>query len=94
MPNKQSALKELRKSKKRATHNRRILTNVKHIYKECLELVKDNKLEEAKKLAIKFQQAADKAAKRHVISTNKSRRKKSRLMAIIKEAGSPTKKES
>jgi len=86
MPNTKSALKELRKSKKRAVHNHRILTNVKHIYKDCVALIKENKLEEAKKLAIKFQQAADKAAKRHVISINRSRRKKSALSALLNKA--------
>jgi len=93
MPNTKSALKELRKSKKRNDHNHRILTNVKHLYKDCVSLIKDNKLEEAKKLAIKFQQAADKAAKRHVISINRSRRKKSALTELLNKTVNP-KKES
>ena len=93
MPNKKSALKELRKTKKRTIHNRRILTNVKHIYKEAISLIKDKKFEEAKKLIIKFQQAADKAAKRHVISVNKARRKKSTLTKLFNNANQ-TKKES
>ncbi|MFZ6015501.1 MAG: 30S ribosomal protein S20 [Patescibacteria group bacterium] len=83
MANKQSALKELRKTKKRTINNARIKTNVKHLYKECLELLKQGKTEEAKVKAKEFQQASDKAAKRHVISQNRAKRKNSALMLMI-----------
>lgn len=86
MANKKSALKELRKTYKRSEHNLRIKTHVKWLYKNCLEQLKAGKNEEAKESAVKFQQAADKAAKRHVISVNRARRKKASLTKELNKA--------
>jgi len=83
MPNKKSAIKELRKTKKRTANNARIKTNVKHLYKECVDLMSENKTQEAKEIAAQFQQAIDKAAKRRVISTNRARRKKAAISKIL-----------
>ncbi len=83
MPNKPSAEKELRKSKKRAVQNLRLKTHVKTLYKKSLEALNAGKLDEAKKLAAQFQQVVDKAAKRNAVSMNRSRRKKSALAKIL-----------
>ncbi|MFH1078141.1 MAG: 30S ribosomal protein S20 [Patescibacteria group bacterium] len=79
MPNKPSAKKELRKSQTRTIANARIKTNVKALYKNGLELAKTSKKSDAVAHAQKFQQAVDKATKRHVISKNKAIRMKSTL---------------
>lgn len=80
MPNKHAAIKDLRQTKKRQARNTRIRTNVKHAYKEAQELLKAGKTEEAKAAVLKFQKAADKAAKKRAIEKNKVNRKKSTLM--------------
>ena len=80
MPNKQASIKDLRKSTKRAKHNLRIKTHVKHLIKKSAEVVADKKLAEAKDLIRIMQQAVDKAAKRGIIDKNKASRKKSQLM--------------
>jgi small subunit ribosomal protein S20 len=83
MANKQSALKELRKTKKRTVHNSRIKTNVKHLFRQCMDLIQAGDMENAKIKALEFQQASDKAAKLHIISKNRSARKQSALMAML-----------
>ena len=83
MPNKPSAEKELRKSKKRAAHNLRLKTHVRTLFKKCVDMINAGKLDEAKKLAIQFQKAVDKAAKISVVSENRSRRKKSALAKML-----------
>ena len=80
MPNKQASIKDLRKSTKRAKHNLRIKTHVKHLVKKSAEVVAEEKFTEAKELIRIMQQAVDKAAKRGVIDKNKASRKKSQLM--------------
>ena len=83
MANKQSALKELRKSSKRTAHNSRIKTHFKHLYRECTDLIQAGDMDKAKEKAQEFQQAADKAAKRRIISRNRANRKKVALMAML-----------
>lgn len=83
MPNKPSAIKELRKAKKRAAHNNRVKTNVKALQKKCVELIKAGNLDEAKRVMVLFQRAIDKAAKVNVVSKNRASRKKSSIMKMI-----------
>ncbi len=83
MANKQSALKEIRKTIKRTEHNSRIKTNFKHLFRSCTDLIQAGDKEGAKAKAIEFQKAADKAAQRHIISKNRVDRKKSALTALL-----------
>lgn len=83
MANKQSALKEIRKTIKRTEHNSRIKTNFKHLFRACTDLIQAGDMENAKAKAIEFQKAADKAAQRHIISKNRVDRKKSALAALL-----------
>jgi small subunit ribosomal protein S20 len=85
MPNKQAAIKELRKNKRRATSNARVKTNVSHLFKKTVSLINADKLKEAKENYTKFQQAVDKAAKRNIISSNMAARKKSNLAKTLKK---------
>ncbi len=76
-----SALKELRKSLKRRARNLKLKNKIKQIRKNILELLKENKIEEAKKLLPQFYKAVDKAAKVNYIHKNKA----ARLKSIITE---------
>ncbi|MDD2786404.1 MAG: 30S ribosomal protein S20 [Patescibacteria group bacterium] len=86
MPNKQSAMKELRKTKKRTVHNSRIKVNVKALMSKSRALALKGDVEAAKKDVVAFQKAVDKAAKEHVISKNAASRRKSRLMKLINKS--------
>jgi ribosomal protein S20 len=83
MANKQSALKEIRKTIKRTEHNSRIKTNFKHLFRACTDLIEAGDMVNAKVKAAEFQQTADKAAKRHIISKNRADRKKAALSAML-----------
>lgn len=79
MPKTKSAIKELRKAKKREIRNKKVKANLKYLERKFLKAVQEKKKEEAKEFYQKLQKALDKAAKRNVIKKNKASRKKSRL---------------
>ena len=74
-----SALKELRKSKKRHKHNVLVKTKIKTLIKQLNLALKQKDLEKAKSLLRKTFSALDKAGQRKVIHQNKANRKKARL---------------
>ena len=89
MPLIKSAIKKLRKDKKRAAHN----LALKRRYKELIKKALREPTEKNKKAAVS---AIDKAAKRNVIHKNKAARLKSRVMKTRKgkvEKGKEGKKE-
>ncbi len=83
MPNKPSALKALRKAKKQTQHNARIRQHVKTLFKKTLELSRLGNKEAGLTAYLKFQQAADKAAKVGVVHRNAANRKKSSLAKAL-----------
>ncbi|MCE9586476.1 30S ribosomal protein S20 [Candidatus Uhrbacteria bacterium] len=83
MPNKHAAIKDLRKNERRALRNARLKMHVKSLSKQLKELVKEGKKTEVVALSSKLQQAADKAAKNHVLPVNKVRRMKSATHKLI-----------
>jgi small subunit ribosomal protein S20 len=82
MPNKKSAIKELRKTIKRNAANAKMSSKLKSLYKDNLKQVVagDKKVKEDFKKTIK---AIDKAAKNGIIKKNTAARKKSRLMKKV-----------
>jgi small subunit ribosomal protein S20 len=78
MPNKDSAKKELRKSKSRAFDNKKVKDTLKSLTKKSLKAI-SAKSDDAKTLLDKTMKAIDKAAKKGVIKKNTRDRKKSRL---------------
>jgi small subunit ribosomal protein S20 len=82
MPNKKSAEKELRKTVKRNTANKKIATKLKSLIKANIKQIKavDKKVKED---FITTVQAIDKATKKGIIKKNTASRKKSRLMKKI-----------
>lgn len=83
MPNKQAAIKDLRKNRRQATRNARLKIHVKTLYKKGLGITKDAPKEDVSKAVSAFQQAVDKASKRGVLSKNAASRKKAMLMRSL-----------
>ncbi|MFA6429503.1 MAG: 30S ribosomal protein S20 [Patescibacteria group bacterium] len=83
MPNLHAAIKDLRKNKKHAVLNAKIKTHTKALEHQFFGLVKLGKKDEAKELARKIQQASSKAAKRHIVHSNKAGRHISRVQKTL-----------
>ncbi|MBN3038616.1 MAG: 30S ribosomal protein S20 [Candidatus Omnitrophica bacterium] len=79
MPIKKSALKELRKSKKRHLHNISISSELKTLNKKFISLVDAKKIEQAKEILCRLSAKLDSAANKKIIHKKKASRKKSRL---------------
>jgi len=79
MPNKKSAIKELRKSAKRAIRNYKIKKAIKDVVKDSKKMIeaKEKQATDKVKIAIKL---LDKAAAKKVIAKNTAARRKSRLV--------------
>lgn len=80
MPNRKSALKDLRKNQKRHQRNKSVKSEIKTLDKKFDALVKDNKLDEAKKLQKKLASKFNKAASKKIVHRNTAKRKISRMM--------------
>ena len=86
MPIKKSACKELRKGKKRHLRNINMLSELKTLNKNFLNLVSKKKIEEAQKLLKKISSKLDTAAGKKMIHRNQASRKKSRLARKLKKS--------
>lgn len=86
MPNKKAAIKDLRQSKKRAQRNASIKTHAKVHFNKAQELLNAGNVKDAAEMIKKFQQIADKAAKKNALTKNKVNRKKSKLMKAVAAA--------
>lgn len=84
MPITQSAKKALRGSARKKAMNDRNKKAIKETVKKIEKLVKEKKLDEAKKILPQAYSTIDKACKKGVIKKNNASRKKSRLSRIIK----------
>lgn len=83
MPQKKSAKKELRKSKKRTARNKQIKRRIKDMVKNADSIVAVSK-EESKKFYDKLQKMVDKASKTgNPMKKNKANRIKSRMAKKI-----------
>ena len=78
-----SAIKELRKTKKRTIHNKAIKAYLNYLEKKFLKAVAKDK-KGAGAIYNKLQQALDRAAKVNVLKKNTASRKKSRLAKRLK----------
>lgn len=83
MPQRRTAIKELRKTKARRLHNLDIKTELKHTIKKFLGYVKDNKKAEAQVNLKTLYKKLDKAAKRNVLHTKTAARRKSRFSRLV-----------
>lgn len=86
MPITTSAKKALKQTKTKTKRNVIIKEKVKKITRKVDDLIKDDKLEEAKKALNQAYKTIDKAAKRNIFKKNTAGRKKSRLSRSINKA--------
>ena len=86
MPITSSAKKALRGSLRKKKVNDLRKKTMKDEMKKVERLVKEKKVDEARKLVPKVFQTIDKAAKKGVIKKNNAANKKSRMSRITKEA--------
>ena len=85
MPNKPSAAKRVRSSKRREAVNRMHRGRARTADKKARHLIEEGNLEEAREAVHLSQAALDKAAQKGVIHKNKAARRKSRLMEQLNE---------
>lgn len=83
MPNKHAAIKDLRKSKKRAITNKRLKTHIKSLSHQLTDLVKEGKKTEAAGLVQKLQQVLGKATRENIIHRNNASRKTSGAQRLL-----------
>lgn len=84
MPIKKSAIKELRKAKKRHQRNISIVSELKTLNRKFLALVAEQKTDQAKKVLQQLSSKLDAAARKKIIHSKRASRKKSRLMRSLK----------
>ncbi|MBI4845918.1 MAG: 30S ribosomal protein S20 [Candidatus Omnitrophica bacterium] len=83
MPIKKSAVKELKKSKKRQEHNIALKKSLKKEEKLIAGLIESKDVEKLKKGINAFVSCVDKAVGKKIIHKNKASRKKSRILKKI-----------
>lgn len=86
MPNKHSALKQLRKDHKRHERNQAAISRLRTLTKQIVVLLRAQKRDEATALLRQVSSAYDRAARKGVIHRNTAARYKSRLIKRIKTA--------
>lgn len=79
MPQKRSAYKEIRKSKKKHRRNIRVTSEIKTVIKEFNLLLSEKKFDQARETLKKVFSSLDKASSKGVIRKNTVSRKLSRL---------------
>jgi len=85
LPNKASAAKRLRSSRRKEKINRMHRGRARTADKKARRLIEQGRLEEAREAVKTAQAALDKAASKGVIHENKAARRKSRLMEQLSE---------
>ncbi len=85
MPQKKSAKKYIKVTKRNTSLNNAKKKAFREAIKDVLELVKNDKMSDAKKAFVKAQKALDKAAQSGVIKKRAAARKKSRLVKQLKK---------
>lgn len=91
MPNKKSAIKHLKQTKKLTARNSLVKRNIKELIKQGEKaIVKGDIKDKAGKLTHELQKAVDKAVKTGTLKANTGNRKKARFAKMLKGAGAPT----
>lgn len=91
MPITKSAKKALRQTKTRTKRNAILKEKIKKITRKMEDLVKESKIDEAKKILSEAYKIIDKAAKRNIIKKSNAGRKKSKLSRFTKKVTSKVK---
>ncbi len=82
MPQRKTAVKDLKKSKAHRLHNLDIKTDLRKTIKAFVEVASSNP-EEAKKLLSVLYKKMDKAAKRNILPKNTASRRKARYAKLL-----------
>ena len=85
MPVIKSAKKQMIQSRKRRARNVPVKTQLKTTYKKALTLIKEGKVDEAKKYLSVAYKVIDMAAKKNLIHDKNADRKKSRIALAFNE---------
>jgi small subunit ribosomal protein S20 len=83
VPQRRTAIKDLRKNRTRHMHNLDVKTDLRKSTKNYLELIKSKDKSEAQKFLKQLCKKFDKAAKRKLIHKNTAARRKSRFSLLL-----------
>ncbi len=84
MPQRKTAIKDLRKNRKHHLHNLDIKTDLRKTIKKFLEFVSAKNVTEAQSALKLVYKKLDKAAKRHILHDNTASRRKARFSKLVK----------
>jgi len=84
VPQRRTAIKDLRKNRKRHLHNLDIKTDLRKTIKKFLTLVSAKNAAEAQSALKLVYKKLDKAAKRHIVHDNTASRRKARFSRLVK----------
>ena len=84
MPQRRTAIKDLRRNRKRHLHNLDIKTDLRKTIKKFLTLVSAKNAAEAQSALKLVYKKLDKAAKRHIVHDNTASRRKARFSRLVK----------
>lgn len=83
MPVTRSAYRQLKKSRKRASRNKAVKSELKTRIKKLRELIKENKIQEAREYFKLVEKRLMQAASKNIIHKNKASRHISRLQKLL-----------
>lgn len=92
MPNKKSAIKDLRQVKKRTLRNKTVKESLAYLRRMFRKAADAKELDKAKDLAKQVIKSVDKAVQNKVVKKNTGSRIKSRLMARLNDLSKELKK--
>lgn len=84
MPQRRTAIKDLRKNRKQHLHNLDIKTDLRKTIKKFLALITAKNATEAQSALKLVYKKLDKAAKRHILHDNTASRRKARFSKLVK----------
>ena len=84
MPQRRTAIKDLRRNRKRHMHNLDIKTDLRKTIKKFLDLVTAKSTTEAQSALKLVYKKLDKAAKHHILHDNTASRRKARFSRLVK----------
>jgi small subunit ribosomal protein S20 len=91
MPNKKSAIKHLKQTKKLTARNSLVKRNIKELIKQGEKAIASGSIKDkAGQLTHDLQKAVDKAVKTGTLKANTGNRKKVRFAKMLKNAGATT----
>ncbi len=88
MPQRRTAIKDLRRNRKRHMHNLDITTDLRKTIKKFLNFISAKNVTEAQSTLKLVYKKLDKAAKRHILHDNTASRRKARFSRLVKSIAS------